>query len=179
MDLISLEHATHYKHSQMVSQISGILARNAGYTGLDEKVIRQSALLHDIGKVCIPPSILNKPAALTAQEYSIVKTHTALGQQQISEAIQILVIAAIVAQHHEHFDGGGYMGLKGDQIHPFARIVSASDVCDALLSKRAYKDAWSQERVRDYFKEQAGKQFGQEVVELLLRSYDEILALYS
>jgi putative nucleotidyltransferase with HDIG domain len=176
MELVKL---THFDHSQKVSEISGLLAGYAGYPADTADLIRQAALYHDVGKAEIPASILNKPGKLTEQEFETVKAHTQLGTQKIAAALEVLSAAALIAsQHHEKLSGKGYMGLCGEEIHPYARIVAVADVFDALISKRAYKDAWGVEDVLRYMQDQSGIHFDMTIVWLLLRHIPEIMALY-
>ncbi len=168
-----------YNHSRQVSIISELLAKKAGLSPFERRVVSQAALLHDVGKEEIPRRILNKPAALTPEEFEIVKTHTAIGFERIAEAAQILTVAAVIArEHHEHENGHGYYHMTGTDIHPYAKLVAVADVFDALYSRRAYKDPWSVEKIRAYFTEQAGKQFDTDTVVLLFGILDEILPLY-
>jgi HD-GYP domain-containing protein (c-di-GMP phosphodiesterase class II) len=136
-------------------------------------------LYHDIGKVDISPEILNKPGALTTQEFEIIKRHTQTGCEKISEAICVLIAAYwITRHHHERGDGTGYYGLAANEIHPFIRLVSVADVLDALLSKRSYKKAWGLNEALDYLKNQSGVQFDKEVISVLLDRSDDIADLY-
>jgi len=173
LNLAILAENTCFEHSKQVSKLSALLAQLAGYSAEEVSVIEQAALYHDIGKVSIPPEILNKPAQLTPEEFAIVKTHTQSGHDQISEAIKVLTVAAIVAQeHHERVDGSGYMCLPGKEIHPYAKLIAVADVYDALLSKRVYKRGWCDTEIRQYFKEQSGKQFDADAVSLLFALLD-------
>ena len=144
MDIQTLESLTHFDHSQKVALINKLLAQYAGFPENEVHIIEQAALLHDIGKSSIPKEILQKPGKLTVEEYAIVKKHTTLGHRQIEDVAKILVAAEIVAEtHHERPDGKGYLGLSGNEIHPYSRIVAIADVFDALYSKRVYKAAWN------------------------------------
>lgn len=166
-------------HSQRVSAISGRLAGYAGYSPKEVKLIEQAALYHDIGKRDVPPEILNKPGTLTAGEFEIVKAHTRLGYERITDAMRSLSAAVVVCkEHHERADGSGYLGLSGDSIHPYARLVAVADVFDALLSRRPYKEAWEKDKALDYFKCQPAAGFDARIVGALLAHADEILALY-
>ena len=179
MDLFDILENTKYAHSHQVSKISKLMADKAGYSRDESHIIEQAALYHDIGKSAIPPDILKKPGALTSAEYEIVKTHAALGSNQISEAVQVLRIAALVAQqHHEHENGMGYHHLPSEKVHPYAKLVSVADVFDALYSRRSYKEPWELQRIREYFLEQAGKQFDRQMVLLIFSIMDDVLALY-
>ena len=179
MDLFTLVDNTNFEHSRTVSQISRLMAGRAGFSEKECQVIAQAALCHDVGKAAIPAAILNKPASLTPEEYEVVKTHTEAGYAQITETIQALSIAAVVArQHHEHIDGHGYMRLAGGDIHPYAKLVAVADVFDALYSRRSYKEPWNLGTIRDYFSQRAGRQFDEAAVSLLFSIIGDVLILY-
>jgi response regulator RpfG family c-di-GMP phosphodiesterase len=104
-----------------------------------------AAPMHDIGKIATPDAVLLKPGRLTPEEWEIMKQHPTVGLQILDGSQRpILKAAAVIAhQHHEKYDGSGYpQGLKGEDIHPYARIVAVADVFDALTHKRCYKEAW-------------------------------------
>jgi HD-GYP domain-containing protein (c-di-GMP phosphodiesterase class II) len=166
-------------HSRKVSDISGILAKNAGYLPGTARLIRQAAHFHDIGKSGIDQKILDKPGKLTSQEYEIIKTHTLLGSQKIAEVVKMLTKAQMIAeQHHEKIDGSGYLGLHGNEIFPYARIVAVADVFDALISKRQYKEGWPIAEVIKYFQSFSGKLFDADLVSVLFEHIEEISDLY-
>ena len=179
MNLQMLEKLTHYDHSQKVAQISGIIAQSAGYSGKEVNIIEQAALLHDVGKNLIPEVILQKQSALTPEEYAIVKRHTTLGHRQIDDVAQILKAAKIVTEtHHERPDGKGYLGLAGNEIHQYSRIVAVADVFDAIFSARCYKPSWAITDVLAYMEQNAGTQFDREYVSLLLERIENVLEIY-
>ena len=165
-------------HVKRVAEYSKLLAV---YYGLDKKeaeILRQASPMHDIGKVGIADSILNKPGVLTQQEYAIMKEHTTLGYNMLkSSKRKILKTAAIVAhEHHERWDGKGYpKGLKGEAIHIYGRITAVADVFDALGSHRTYKKAWDEEEIFEHFKKEKGKQFDPKLVDIFLKHKDEFL----
>ena len=128
--------------------------------------IRRGALLHDIGKVGIPDAILQKPAALSAEEMTIMRTHPNLARQILSRINYLAPAMDIPYCHHERWDGSGYpRGLKGEEIPLAARIFSVVDVYDALTSDRVYRQAWNPEAALAYIQEHAGTFFCPEVVE--------------
>jgi HD-GYP domain-containing protein (c-di-GMP phosphodiesterase class II) len=179
MDLPTLESMTHFEHSRKVSQISGLLAQANGFDPKTAQVIEHAALYHDVGKSSIPASILYKPGKLTPEEFELVKRHTSIGSRQINKVLRILTLAASLAQyHHESYDGTGYHGLAGEEIPQYARLVAVADVFDALISKRVYKEAWGADKVLKYLEDNAGTQFDNKYVKLLLDSADKILELY-
>ncbi|MCH5149767.1 MAG: HD domain-containing protein [Spirochaetales bacterium] len=150
--------------------------------GKKSDVLRIAAMLHDIGKVGISDAILKKPARLNEDEYEIMKTHTTLGGDLFINIFnEVDQISRDVATcHHERWDGKGYPnGLAGENIPQAGRIVAIADVYDALISKRVYKDAWAEEDVLKYMREQAGSQFDAELIEIFASIYDVIRAIRS
>ncbi len=173
------DHQDTGKHLRRMSRFSGILARGMGLGYQESEDIRYASPLHDIGKVAIPDSILRKPGRLEPAEFEEMKKHTIYGCQMLANAeSRLLRLAAKIAiAHHEHWDGSGYpYGLKGEEIPLEARIVSAADVFDALVSQRVYKGAWTVDDARDYIKGQEGKLFDPMVIACLFKSFDDILA---
>ena len=165
-------------HVKRVAEYSKLLAL---YYGLDEKeaeMLRQASPMHDIGKVGIADSILNKPGFFTQKEHAIMQEHTTLGYNMIKSSKRpILQTAAIVAhEHHERWDGSGYPnGLKGEEIHIYGRITAVADVFDALGSDRIYKKAWQDEKIFQLFREEKGKQFDPMLVDIFFEHIDEFL----
>lgn len=169
-------------HVRRVAEYSKILAL---YCGIDEKeaeLLKQASPMHDIGKVGIADSILNKPAKFTPQERKIMQEHCVLGYNMLkSSKRDILKIAAIVThEHHEKWDGTGYpQGLKGEEIHLYGRITALADVFDALGSDRVYKKAWDDERIFEMFKEERGKHFDPKLVDIFFEHLDEFIKIRS
>jgi HD-GYP domain-containing protein (c-di-GMP phosphodiesterase class II) len=132
--------------------------------------IRRGALLHDIGKMGIPDSVLLKPSALTEEEWAIMHQHPVAAYEMLAPIALLKSALDIPYCHHERWDGGGYpRGLKGEEIPLAARIFSVVDVWDALRSDRPYRPGWPEERVRDYLGKRAGADFDPRVVEAFLR----------
>ncbi len=156
-------------HSRRVPWLALRLAREIGISTEEMVHMRRGALLHDIGKMAIPDSILQKPGPLSAEEWEIMRQHPGLAYGLLSSIPFLRPALDIPYCHHEHWDGSGYpRGLKGKEIPIAARIFTIVDVWDALRTKRRYREAWDDMRVRNYLKEQAGKQFDPEVVEAFL-----------
>ncbi len=161
-------------HLRRIGSLSVLLTRLLGLGEEQEKLIRDSAPLHDIGKLAVPESILLKPGKLSAEETEKMKQHTLFGHELLKGARSIYLIegAKIALTHHEKWDGTGYpAGLKGEDIPLSGRIVSIVDVIDALTSARPYKEAWSFESVRDYIVEQRGKHFDPRLADLVLENF--------
>jgi len=167
-------------HINRVAQYSELLALKAGLPEDEARLIRMASPMHDIGKLGIPDSILQKPGALTAEEFDIMKTHCKMGYEILQGSDRpILNMAAIIAlEHQERWDGSGYpSGLKGKNIHIYGRITALVDVFDALGSERCYKEAWPVENMVMLIKEQSGKHFDPELVDLFIDNLDEFLAI--
>ena len=142
------------RHSFRVAVYSMLIAAELGFD--DEKLenIRQIGLLHDIGKIGVPDSILNKPAKLTEQEYDIMKTHVDMGGEILKDFTSIENVADGAKYHHERYDGSGYpTGLKGEEIPLTARIIGLADAFDAMTSNRVYRPAMKMEKVIEQLKE--------------------------
>lgn len=167
-------------HVKRVAEYSSLLAKKYGLSDQEAEVIRLASPMHDVGKVGIPDAILNKPGALTKEEFEIMKTHSNLGYEMLKHSNkQVLNAAAIIAQqHHERFDGTGYpQGLQGEEIHLYGRITALADVFDALCSDRVYKKAWELDRVLELLRSERGRHFDPSIVDLFLQHLDEFLAI--
>lgn len=164
-------------HVKRVSHFSRMLARLCGLSEEESDVLYMAAPMHDVGKVAIPDRILLKEGPLDEDEWKEMKTHAAIGASMFSSSTKpVLQAAAIVAgEHHEKFDGSGYpKGLKGRDIHIYGRIVAVADVFDALAQKRCYKKAWPLADILVLLREQKGKHFDPELVELFLGNIEEV-----
>lgn len=167
-------------HVKRVAKLSVHLAQRYGLSHREIEMLEVISPMHDVGKIAIPETILDKPGELTPEEWAIMKTHTLTGHRLLSGSQgEIFQLAAIVAlQHHEQWDGNGYPnGIAGQEIHIFARITAIVDVFDALLSVRCYKRAWAIEQVAELFHHQSGKQFDPELTQLLLNHLDEFVEI--
>lgn len=156
-----------YTHSFNVTVYATALAIREG---LNQKQLLEfgiGAILHDIGKVGIPPEILNKPGKLTTEEFEQIKKHAEYGFELLRKQEHIPLIAAHMAfQHHERIDGTGYpRGLSGPEIHPFAKILAVSDVYDALTCHRVYRRAMLPHDALEILYAGSGTQFEQSYVE--------------
>ena len=160
-----------YAHSSNVMSLSLVVGAALGYSVDRMRVLGIGALLHDIGKSMVPEAILHKPGKLTAEEFRIMATHPANGIMLLSPyAWATQDIRNIVFQHHEKFDGSGYpLGIKGDAIAEFSRIVSVVDVYDALISNRPYKKGLPPNVVYEAIVHGAGTHFDPRIVEAFTR----------
>ncbi len=160
-------------HVKRVAEYSLLLAKLYGLSDKMAQTLYNASPMHDIGKVSIQDSILNKPGKLTQEEFQTMQSHTIAGYELFKHSKgAILKAAAIVAyEHHEKFDGTGYpRGLKGEEIHIYGRITALVDVFDALGSDRVYKKAWKFKKIKNLFIEQKGKHFDPELVDLFLQN---------
>lgn len=142
---IRLHDSYTFSHSVNVAVLSAMLGNLCGYSKSKLQVITLGGLLHDIGKLAVPTSILNKPGALTADEFKIIRRHPSEGRRLLKELKSPIasILAIIAVQHHEHIDGSGYPNhIRGKSIHPYCRITAIADVYDALTSVRPYKKAY-------------------------------------
>jgi putative nucleotidyltransferase with HDIG domain len=157
-------------HSRRVTELTLRLANSLGVGPENFVHIRRGALLHDIGKIGVPDSILHKPGPLSEDEWHIMRQHPKLAHDMLASIVYLRKAIDIPYCHHEKFDGTGYpQGLKGEEIPLAARIFAVVDVWDALTSDRPYRKAWSREKVLDYIREQSGKHFDPKVVNAFLQ----------
>lgn len=134
-------------HSDRVTRYAVALADRLGLPPTEIDVVRRGGLMHDIGKICIPDAILNKPGPLTPDEYEVVRRHPMQGVQMVAPLESVQDTIPIIRHHHERMDGRGYPdGLEGEGIPLFARVVAVADVYDALRSDRPYRAGMPLER---------------------------------
>ena len=168
------------EHVSRICHYTRIMALAYGESEARADMIGLAAKLHDIGKLAIPDSILQKPGKLTSQEFETMKSHTVVGAAILGSAnSKLLQLAEVIAlNHHERWDGEGYpAGLKGEEIPLPARAVAVCDGFDALVSERPYKTAWPVEKAVEFLKEQSGRHFDPSMVDLFLQNLDKILAV--
>ena len=167
-------------HIQRMAHYSALIAQALGLDPDQQKLLLESAPLHDVGKIGIPDAILLKPARLTPEEFDIMKQHARMGYELLKDSgSEILRAGAEIAlSHHEKFDGSGYpAGLAGEAIPIFGRIVAVADVFDALTSERPYKPAWSLDDAANLLKEGRGAHFDPACVDALLQSWGRMLEI--
>lgn len=165
-------------HIRNVSKISATLAIEMGLED-KAKVLAKAAMLHDIGKIVISNDILRKPGKLSNEEINILRQHIVTGYNILSgiDGEFFAIARAVVLEHHENYDGTGYLGRRGDNINLYARIVKVADVFDALVSKRDYKEAWNYEDAINYIFEKSGTEFDPRVVAAFSRCGMDIIAI--
>ena len=156
-------------HSIRVSYYSRLIAENMGMEQDEIENIYYIALLHDIGKIAIPDSILNKPGRLTEEEFKVMKSHTTRGAEILKGISTIPQIIEGAKSHHEKYDGSGYPeGLKGEDIPQVARIICCADCFDAMASKRVYKEPFSLDVIIGEFERCSGTQFDPQISKVVI-----------
>lgn len=185
--LIRLAKAGEYRdegtgnHVVRMAKYSRLIAEALGDFNAEEcQDLEYAAPMHDIGKIGIPDSILLKPGPLDAEEWKIMRQHTTMGHEILSDSeSKYMQIGAIIAQHHhERFDGKGYPdGLKGEEIPLIARVVAVADIFDALVSERPYKAAWPVDDALDYIQAQSGTHLDPRCVRAFFERLENILAI--
>jgi putative nucleotidyltransferase with HDIG domain len=157
-------------HTQRVTEMTLALARRVGRFGEAELVhMRRGALLHDIGKMGVPDSILLKPGPLTEAEWGVMRRHPIFAYEMLRPIEYLRPALDIPYAHHEKLDGTGYpRGLKGEEIPLAARLFAVIDIWDALRSDRPYRPAWPEDQVRAYLTGLAGSHLDPELVSAFL-----------
>lgn len=168
------------KHVLRMSHVSKFLAAKLGLGDEFADELLLAAPMHDIGKIGISDAILLKPSRLDDEEMLAMQKHPEIGAEILGDSDSNLIQLAksVALYHHEKWDGTGYpKKLSQTDIPIEARIVAVADVFDALTNKRPYKEAWPIDKTISFFKEQRGKHFDPEIVDILLSSIDEIVEL--
>jgi putative nucleotidyltransferase with HDIG domain len=157
-------------HSQRVADYSRDICLQMGFSQEKAESVRRAAELHDIGKLVVEESLLNKKEKLSDEENKIIREHPLVGENALKPVLFDEEMLAVVRSHHERYDGLGYPdGLKGDKISIFAQIVSVADSYDAMTSSRAYRPALSKEAALEELVKYSGTQFNTQVVNALLK----------
>src|SRR4026207_1100016 len=158
-------------HSRRVTELTVKMSQALGLGNDDIMHIRRGALLHDMGKIGVPDAILHKPGPLTDDEWILMRKHPQFAFDMLYPIEYLRPALEIPYSHHEKWDGTGYpRGLKGEEIPMAARIFAVVDVWDALTSDRPYRPAWSEEQALTYIREQSGKHFDPDAVDLFFKS---------
>ena len=156
-------------HAQRVTDLTVQLARHLGIGEAELVHIRRGALLHDIGKMGIPDSILLKPGPLTDEEWAIMRQHPTFAYDLLAPVAYLRMALDIPYCHHEKWDGTGYpRGLKGEQIPLAARIFTVVDIWDALRFDRPYRKGWPEDRVREHIRSLAGTHLDPQIIDAFL-----------
>ncbi len=157
-------------HTQRVTQMALAIAQSMGLTDTELMHMRRGALLHDMGKMAIPDSILLKKGDLDEEEWTVMRKHPEFAHEMLRSISFLHQALEIPYCHHEKWDGSGYpRGLKGEEIPLSARIFAVADVWDALRNDRPYRKSWNVEKVLRYIKDQTGKHFDPQVADVFLK----------
>ena len=161
-------------HSTRVARYSKKLAIKLGLSEGEQDTVYFMGLLHDIGKIGIPDSIINKPHKLTDEEFAVIKRHPEIGYDILKNIAEIPNIESGARWHHERMDGKGYPdGLTGDEIPRLVRIISVADAYDAMTSRRSYRDILPQSFIREELIAGKNKQFDPEIIDAMIELIDE------
>lgn len=172
-DVVEAKDPYTHGHCETVSRYSRLTAEQLSLGEQDKSLVCYGALLHDVGKIGVSDGVLNKPGPLLPEERDLVRAHVRVGHDLIARVPALKNVADVVLHHHEWFDGSGYPeGLKGEAIPMAARIVCVVDAYCAMVTKRSYKEAYSDQRARDELRRCAGTQFDPAVVEAFIRVLD-------
>jgi len=167
------------QHVRRVAELCRLIGRGIGLSEREAEILHIAAPLHDFGKIGIPDAILHKPDRLEGEEWTVMQTHSSIGEELLGRSRrEILQAAALLAgSHHERWDGGGYpRGLAGEAIPVYGRIGAVADVFDSLAGARCYKHAWPPEQVFAYLQAERGRHFDPAIVDWVLSHQDEVLA---
>ncbi|RMG57644.1 MAG: HD domain-containing protein, partial [Deltaproteobacteria bacterium] len=157
-------------HSERVTRLALAMGEKAGLSRKRLRILYQAAVLHDIGKIGIDLSILNKKGALSEEEWRLIRQHPVIGQRIIEPLTFLKEVKACIREHHERFDGKGYPeGRRSEELTLEGRILSVADAFDAMTSDRPYRRAMTEEEAIEELKKNAGKQFDPYVVDLFIR----------
>jgi HD-GYP domain-containing protein (c-di-GMP phosphodiesterase class II) len=163
-------------HSDRVNRYAMLIAERLQLDDMQKRTLNWASILHDIGKIGIPGSVLNKPAQLTDEEFNLVKKHSKKGQDILEPLEQLVSCLPAILHHHERFDGKGYpYGLKGPEIPFLARIIAVADTFDAVTTSRAYRPAKTPEKALGILGEVAGTQLDPQVVEAFKEVFETTL----
>ncbi|MGB9678485.1 MAG: HD-GYP domain-containing protein [Thermoanaerobacteraceae bacterium] len=162
-------------HSKRVFKLVSNIVDKMELNENEAEKIKTAAKLHDIGKIGINDNILNKPTKLTEEEFAVIMDHPVMGYEIINKIKAMGDIAKIIRHHHERYDGNGYPdGLKGENIPLGSRIIAIADSCDAMTSKRAYRNSFTMAQAIEELRKNAGKQFDPELVEVFASVIEDL-----
>ena len=169
------------EHIKRVAEYMRVLGRASNFDEEYVDMLATAAMAHDIGKLMISEDILEKSGKLTDEEYQIMKSHVLYGEALLERCPgELMKTACVLAkEHHEKWDGTGYLGMKGEEIAYISRLISVCDVFDALTANRSYKKGWSLEDAHDEIVRQSGKSFDPAVVRLFIQNFDKFREIHS
>ena len=156
-------------HSERVAEYSREIAKRYGYDEARQEEIYMMGLLHDVGKIGVPDTVINKPGRLTDEEFGMIKKHPIKGAEILATVSEMPKLVTGARWHHERFDGNGYPdGLKGEDIPEEARIIAVADAYDAMTSHRSYRDIIPQDHVKSEIEKGMGTQFDEKFARIML-----------
>lgn len=172
-NVIEMRDQNTHGHIERVQNLARAFADALGWSPEAKAVMEYGALLHDIGKLAVPRSILNKPGPLTSEEFEIVKSHTTMGAQMIAQVRHLAPAVPYVRHHHERWDGRGYPdGLAGNNIPVEGRFLALVDVYDALTSDRPYRSALPKNEVVAFIEQNKGTIFDPNLADKFIKVID-------
>ena len=161
-------------HSERVASYARMIAEKAGMSEADQNDIYFVGLLHDIGKIGVPDTVINKTSRLTDEEFALIKEHPIIGAKILKDITEMPGIEKGARWHHERYDGKGYPdGIKGEEIPEFSRIICVADAYDAMTSTRSYRDILPQEKVRSEIIKGRGTQFDPKYADIMIELIDQ------
>jgi diguanylate cyclase (GGDEF)-like protein/putative nucleotidyltransferase with HDIG domain len=162
------------RHLRAVSRLASLIGRRISLSKEQMQALIVGGLLHDVGKIGVPDTVLHKPGRLTAEEYEVMKGHPVLGVEIVSPVKELAVVLPVINHHHERFDGTGYPdGLRGEDIPLVARVISVVDVFDSMIHDRPYGYGMSQEAALKEVEHNSGTQFDPRIVRTLREVVEE------
>ena len=161
-------------HSHRVAEYAALIAEELGWDKKEIRNLKNAAHLHDIGKIGIPDSILNKPTRLTEEEFQVIKEHTVIGAEILKNITLIDHVKEVARSHHERYDGMGYPdGLKGEEIPLYARVITVADSYDAMKSRRIYRNPLDDQVIYNEIARNCGSQFDPQIAGVFLKMLNE------
>ncbi|HET7827217.1 MAG TPA: HD-GYP domain-containing protein [Anaeromyxobacter sp.] len=166
-------------HSRRVAILAERVAREMGLSEKDQETARIAGILHDVGKIATPESVLVKPGRLEPEEYELLKKHAVLGHRIVSAVKELEQVGQAILHHHERFDGEGYpAGLAREVIPPVSRILAVCDTYDAMTTERPYRHSLGHAAAVDELARCAGRQLDPDAVRAFLRLYRNAAPAY-
>ena len=170
----AIEAKDHYTrgHSQRVQEYSALIADELKYTPKQKEILQYAALLHDVGKIGVTETILNKPGKLDELEFDSIKQHPEMGARIISNVKYLKECVPIIKYHHKYYDGSGYPDITKDEMIPYeSYILGVADAFDAMTSKRQYREPYTLDRAIEEIRRCSGTQFEPSVAEAFINAF--------